>query len=162
MLVLLTKVLVTAVIVVAISELGKRSSLAGALLASLPLTSLLALVWLYRDTGDAQQAAQHLLAGAAVAGVLRRVPGRGQGRLGVLAGDGHRHRGDAGGVRGAARRRPRAAAAAVRLGGLGAADVDIEVEVQHVLARAEPGVEGDRRVVAVVGLHEHHVGPAGA
>lgn len=58
MLVLLTKVLLTAVIVVAISELGKRSSLAFALLASLPLTSLLALVWLYRDTGDAQQAAQ--------------------------------------------------------------------------------------------------------
>lgn len=55
---LLIKVLVTAILVVAISELAKRSSLAGALLASLPLTSLLALVWLYRDTGDALQAAQ--------------------------------------------------------------------------------------------------------
>jgi hypothetical protein len=54
---LLIKVLLTAVIVVAISELGKRSTLAGALLASLPLTSLLALIWLYRDTGDAAQAA---------------------------------------------------------------------------------------------------------
>jgi hypothetical protein len=55
---LLFKVLITAVLVIAISELGKRSTLAGALLASLPLMSLLALVWLYRDTGDAQRAAQ--------------------------------------------------------------------------------------------------------
>ena len=58
MMVLIVKVVVTAVLVVAISELGKRSSFAGALLASLPLTSLLALMWLYRDTGDALQAAQ--------------------------------------------------------------------------------------------------------
>jgi hypothetical protein len=53
----LVKTLITAVLVIAVSELGKRSTLAGALLASLPLTSLLALIWLYRDTGDAQQAA---------------------------------------------------------------------------------------------------------
>ncbi|HET9818164.1 MAG TPA: DUF3147 family protein, partial [Rhodanobacteraceae bacterium] len=46
------KVLITAVVVVAISELGKRSSFWGAVLASLPLTSLLAFVWLYRGTGD--------------------------------------------------------------------------------------------------------------
>jgi hypothetical protein len=57
MLTLIVKVLLTALIVVAISELGKRSTLAGALLASLPLTSLLALIWLYRDTADAMQAA---------------------------------------------------------------------------------------------------------
>ncbi len=53
----LIKVLITAVLVAAISELGKRSTFAGALLAALPLTSLLALMWLYRDTGDAVQAA---------------------------------------------------------------------------------------------------------
>lgn len=46
------KVLVSAIVVVAVSELGKRSSLWGALLASLPLTSLLAFVWLWRDTGN--------------------------------------------------------------------------------------------------------------
>jgi hypothetical protein len=46
------KVLITAVVVVAVSELGKRSSLWGAVLASLPLTSLLAFVWLYRSTGN--------------------------------------------------------------------------------------------------------------
>lgn len=46
------KVLITAVVVVAVSELGKRSSLWGAVLASLPLTSLLAFIWLYRGTGN--------------------------------------------------------------------------------------------------------------
>ena len=55
---ILVKTAITAILVVAISELGKRNSFAGALLASLPLTSLLALMWLYRDTGDALQAAQ--------------------------------------------------------------------------------------------------------
>ena len=39
MITLLIKFLLTALLVVAISELGKRSSFAGALLASLPLTS---------------------------------------------------------------------------------------------------------------------------
>ena len=45
----------TAVLVVAISEVAKRSSLLGAVLASIPLTSLLAMVWLYADTGDARR-----------------------------------------------------------------------------------------------------------
>jgi hypothetical protein len=48
------KVLVTAIVVVAVSELGKRSSLWGAVLASLPLTSLLAFIWLYRGTHDVE------------------------------------------------------------------------------------------------------------
>jgi hypothetical protein len=54
---LIVKFVVTSLLVVAISELARRSRLAGALLASLPLTSLLALIPLYRDTGDAAQAA---------------------------------------------------------------------------------------------------------
>lgn len=49
------KILLSAVVLVAVSELAKRSSLLGAALASLPLTSLLAFVWLYLDTGDTQQ-----------------------------------------------------------------------------------------------------------
>lgn len=57
MLQLAIKVLVTSVLVVAISEAAKRSSLIGALLASLPLTSLLAFVWLYAETGDATKVA---------------------------------------------------------------------------------------------------------
>ncbi|UCV14317.1 DUF3147 family protein [Quatrionicoccus australiensis] len=42
-----TKIIVSALIIVAISEVAKRSSGFAALLASLPLTSLLAFVWLY-------------------------------------------------------------------------------------------------------------------
>lgn len=44
------KVLITAVVVVAVAEVTKRSSLWGAVLASLPLTSLLAFIWLYHGT----------------------------------------------------------------------------------------------------------------
>ena len=50
-----TKIFISAFILVAVSEIAKRSSLLGALLASLPLTSLLAFVWLYLDTGDTQK-----------------------------------------------------------------------------------------------------------
>ena len=49
---LILKVAITAVVIVAISEIGKRSSFFAALLASLPLTSLLAFVWLYLDKGE--------------------------------------------------------------------------------------------------------------
>ena len=52
------KIAVTAVLVVAISEVAKRSSLLGAVLASIPLTSVLAMVWLYADTGDAEKVAE--------------------------------------------------------------------------------------------------------
>lgn len=51
------KVFVTAVVVVAVAEIAKRSSFWGAVLASLPLTSLLAFIWLYLDTGDAKNVA---------------------------------------------------------------------------------------------------------
>jgi hypothetical protein len=46
------KVLISAVIIVLIGEIAKRSTTFGALVASLPLTSILALIWLYRDTSD--------------------------------------------------------------------------------------------------------------
>lgn len=46
------KVLITALVVAGVSELGKRSGFVAALLASLPLTSLLAFIWLYLDTKD--------------------------------------------------------------------------------------------------------------
>jgi hypothetical protein len=51
------KVLITALVVVAVSELGKRSSFWGAALASLPLTSLLAFAWLHLEGGQAEQVA---------------------------------------------------------------------------------------------------------
>jgi hypothetical protein len=51
------KILLSSLVIVAVSEIAKRSSMLGALLASLPLTSLLAFVWLYLDTGDVQKVA---------------------------------------------------------------------------------------------------------
>ena len=51
------KVIVTALVVVAVSEIAKRNSLWAGLLASLPLTSLLAFVWIYLDSGNADQVA---------------------------------------------------------------------------------------------------------
>ena len=52
------KVLISAGVIVAVSELAKRSSLLGAALASLPLTSLLAFIWLYLENGDAGRVAK--------------------------------------------------------------------------------------------------------
>jgi hypothetical protein len=57
MLAAVIKIAITAVLVVAISEVAKRSSLMGAVLASIPLTSVLAMIWLYADTGDAGKVA---------------------------------------------------------------------------------------------------------
>ena len=51
----LLKIILTAILVVAVSETAKRSSALGALIASLPLTSLLAFIWLYGETGDASK-----------------------------------------------------------------------------------------------------------
>lgn len=49
---LLVKILLTAALVVAVSEIARRSTLFAAVLASVPLTSVLAMVWLYIDTRD--------------------------------------------------------------------------------------------------------------
>lgn len=49
------KVIITSLIIVAISEISKRSSFIGALLASLPLVSVLAMAWLYIDTKDVEK-----------------------------------------------------------------------------------------------------------
>ncbi len=46
------KILITALLVVLVSELSKRSSFYGALLASVPLISVLAMAWLYIETKD--------------------------------------------------------------------------------------------------------------
>jgi hypothetical protein len=53
-----TKVLVSALVIVAIAEIAKRSSGFAALLASLPLTSLLAFVWLHVEGSGASQIAE--------------------------------------------------------------------------------------------------------
>ena len=51
------KVVISALLIVAIAEISKRSSLVGALLASVPLVSVLAMIWLYIDTRDADKVA---------------------------------------------------------------------------------------------------------
>ena len=50
----LIKVIVSALLIVGVSEVSKRSSVMGALLASLPLISLLSFIWIYVDTKDVQ------------------------------------------------------------------------------------------------------------
>ena len=52
------KVTITGLVVAGVSEIAKRSSLMAGALASLPLTSLLALVWLYLDTADLKATTQ--------------------------------------------------------------------------------------------------------
>lgn len=51
------KVIISAILIVAISEVSKRYSWIGGLLASLPLVSFLGMIWLYIDTQDKQQVA---------------------------------------------------------------------------------------------------------
>lgn len=59
MLYLAVKTILSALIIVAISEIGKRSPGFAALVASLPLISVLGMIWLWRDTGDVQRLAEH-------------------------------------------------------------------------------------------------------
>ena len=48
----LLKTLLSALLIGIIAELAKRNSFFGALTASLPLVSVLAMIWLHHDTGD--------------------------------------------------------------------------------------------------------------
>ena len=57
MLYLIIKALISGALVAAISEVARRYPGWGGLLASLPLTSLLAMIWLYRDSGDSERVA---------------------------------------------------------------------------------------------------------
>jgi hypothetical protein len=52
MLYLAVKALISGVIVAVVSEIAKRSPGIGALILSLPLISILAFIWLWRDTAD--------------------------------------------------------------------------------------------------------------
>lgn len=53
----IVKVVISAILIVAIAEIAKRSTLIGAILASVPLVSVLAMVWLYIDTRDVTRVA---------------------------------------------------------------------------------------------------------
>lgn len=56
---LLVKAFLSALIIVAVSEIARRSAGFGALVASLPLISVLGMIWLWRDTGDPVRMAAH-------------------------------------------------------------------------------------------------------
>jgi hypothetical protein len=52
------KAALSGLVVAAVSEIARRHPGWGGLLASLPLTSILAMIWLYRDSNDPQRVAQ--------------------------------------------------------------------------------------------------------
>jgi len=49
------KFFISALLIVAISEISKRYSLAAGILASLPIVSVLAMIWLYIDTASIEK-----------------------------------------------------------------------------------------------------------
>jgi hypothetical protein len=53
------KCLLSGVIIGVVSEVARRSPSLGALIVSLPLVSLLGILWLWRDTGDTGRIADH-------------------------------------------------------------------------------------------------------
>ncbi len=55
----MVKGVLSGTIIVASSEIAERSALYGALIISLPIASILAVVWLYHDTGDLGQVADY-------------------------------------------------------------------------------------------------------
>jgi hypothetical protein len=69
---LILKAALSGVIIATVSEVAKRSPGVGALIASLPLVSVLAMMWLWRDTHDPERMAAH--AGATFWYVLPSLP----------------------------------------------------------------------------------------
>jgi hypothetical protein len=72
MLYLVIKAGLSGIIVAAVSEIARRYPGWGGLVASLPLTSLLAMLWLWRDTGDSEHVAA--LAGSTLWFILPSLP----------------------------------------------------------------------------------------
>lgn len=59
MLYLILKAAISGVLVAAASEIARRHAGFGALIASLPLISVLGMIWLWRDTQDLTRLADH-------------------------------------------------------------------------------------------------------
>ncbi len=72
MLYLILKAALSGVIIATVSEVAKRAPGFGALIASLPLVSVLGMIWLWRDTRDPERMAIH--AGATFWYVLPSLP----------------------------------------------------------------------------------------
>ncbi len=56
---LVIKAAISGVLVMIVSEVARRSPGVGGLLASLPLVSVLAIIWLWRETSDVERIATH-------------------------------------------------------------------------------------------------------
>ncbi|RYY74007.1 MAG: DUF3147 family protein [Gammaproteobacteria bacterium] len=56
---IITKYLITAAVVVLVSEIAKRSDKLGGLVAALPLVTILALIWLYVEKQTPEKIANH-------------------------------------------------------------------------------------------------------
>lgn len=56
---LITKALLSGIIIVAVTEFAKRNNTLASVIHSLPLLSLVALIWLYAETGDAALIGRH-------------------------------------------------------------------------------------------------------
>jgi hypothetical protein len=59
MLYLAIKAALSGIIIAIVSEVARRSPGTGALIASLPLISVLGMIWLWRDTQDVARMAEH-------------------------------------------------------------------------------------------------------
>jgi len=68
----LTRALLSGLIIAAIAMIAKRNPAAGALVASLPLISILGMLWLWHDTHDTKLMADHV--GATLWYVLPSLP----------------------------------------------------------------------------------------
>jgi hypothetical protein len=55
----LLKAAISGVIIAAVSDIARRSAAVGALVASLPLVSLLSMIWLWRDSRDPARLADY-------------------------------------------------------------------------------------------------------
>ena len=56
---LIVKAVISGIIIAVVSEIARRSPGFGALVASLPLVSILGMIWLWRDTSDTTRLADH-------------------------------------------------------------------------------------------------------
>lgn len=59
---LIVKAALSGLIIAVVSEVARRAPGMGALIASLPLISVLGMIWLWRDTGDPVRMANHAYA----------------------------------------------------------------------------------------------------
>lgn len=53
------KAVISGILVATVSETARRSPALGALIASLPVVSVLAMIWVWRDTRDTERIAAH-------------------------------------------------------------------------------------------------------